>query len=353
MARTTGKQQSSDTTVRIATLTALPVVLEQLGYDPATVLAEQEFDLSLFDNPDNTISYARRSQLIQHCVNRTGCLHFGHLIGRQTGSSSLGLVGLLMQQSTDVVTALRSLVRFTHLHVRGAVVYLEEQDDMAFLGYSIIQPGTVAREQIEDGAVTIAFNILRKLCGPSWQPLNVLFAHRKPMDTRPFRQFFKAPLNFDAERNGVLFSASWLQQPVVGADPKQQRLLQEQVDQLENHYKDNFAEQVRRVLHPALLTQQASADHIAALFSIHQRTMHRRLNACSASFQKLADESRFEITRQLLENSSMKLSQIAETLDYADASAFTRAFRRWSGTTPSLWRERYQEANANPVGSFP
>jgi len=70
--------------------------------------------------------------------------------------------------------------------------------------------------------------------------------------------------------------------------------------------------------------------------------MHRRLKTCSTSFQKLADESRFEIARQLLENSSMKLSQIAETLDYADASAFTRAFRRWSGTTPSLWRERYQ-----------
>jgi len=49
----------------------------------------------------------------------------------------------------------------------------------------------------------------------------------------------------------------------------------------------------------------------------------------------------------------MKISQIAETLDYADASAFTRAFRRWSGTMPSLLRERYQEANADPVESFP
>ena len=335
-------QLASDTTVRIATLTALPLVLKKLGYNPAALLAEEGFEMSLFDNPDNLISYAKRSRLIKHCVSKTQCQHFGHLIGRQTDASSFGLVGLLVQQSPDVSTALHSLVRFTHLHVRGAVVFLEEKDDMAFLGYSIIQTGIEAREQIEDGAVTIAFNILRQLCGPTWQPLNVLFAHHKPKDVRPFRQFFKTPLSYDAERNGVLFSGSWMKQPVMGANSEQLKLLQNQVDQLASNYSDDFAEQVKRVLLPALLTQQATADHVATLFSIHQRTMHRRLYACGTNFQKLADQSRFEITRQLLENSSMRLSQIAETLDYTDASAFTRAFRRWSGMTPSVWRERYQ-----------
>ena len=337
------KQQASDTTVRIATLMALPIVLEQLGYDPTALLAEQGFKFSLFDNPENLISYAKRSQLIKHCVSKTQCHHFGHLIGRHSDISSFGLVGLLIQQSADITTALRSLELYAHMHVRGAVIYLEVKGDQAFLGYSIIQPGVKAQEQIEDGAVTIAFNIMRNLCGPTWHPSNILFAHRKPVNTRPFRQYFKTPLSFDAERSGVLFPASCLQQPVMGANPEQHRLLKKQIDQLENSFRGDFATQVRRVLHPALLTQQASADNIAALFSIHQRTMHRRLNACGTSFQKLTDESRFEITKQLLENSSMKLSRIAETLDYADASAFTRAFRRWSEMTPSLWRERYQQ----------
>ena len=121
MTRATGKQSPSDTTVRITTLTALPGVLEEPGYDPTVLLAEQGFELSLFDNPENMISYTRRSQLIQHCVNKTGCSHFGHLIGRHIDSSSFGMIGLLMQQSTDVATALHSLVRFAHLHVRGAV----------------------------------------------------------------------------------------------------------------------------------------------------------------------------------------------------------------------------------------
>ena len=346
MAQKSVIQQASDTTVRIATLTALPIVLKQLGYDPAVLLAEQGFQLSLFDNPENMISYARRSQLIGYCVNKTGCSHLGLLLGEHIGLTSLGLLGGLMQQSKDVSTALHAFVRYMHLHVRGAVVYLEEKDDIAFLGYSIIQPGVVSREQIEDGAVTIAFNILRELCGTAWQPLNALFAHHKPKDSRPFQQFFKVPLIFDTERNGILFSARWLQQPVMDADPEQGRQLQRQIDKLENNFSDNFAEQVRRILHPSLLTQQATVDHLSALLSIHPRTMNRRLNACGTSFQKLVNQSRFEISQQLLENSTMKLNQIAETLGYADASVFTRAFRCWSGMAPSIWRERHQQRPA-------
>ena len=68
------------------------------------------------------------------------------------------------------------------------------------------------------------------------------------------------------------------------------------------------------------------------------RTLYRRLDAFGVGFRELVDEGRFEIARQMLGDSAMDVSQIAALLDYADASAFTRAFRRWSGTTPARWR---------------
>lgn len=92
------------------------------------------------------------------------------------------------------------------------------------------------------------------------------------------------------------------------------------------------------MLRTALVTNRAKADEVAALFSIHSRTLNRRLNAFGTGFQELVDEGRFEIARQMLEDSAMEVSRIAALLDYADASAFTRAFRRWSGTTPARWR---------------
>jgi AraC-like DNA-binding protein len=77
---------------------------------------------------------------------------------------------------------------------------------------------------------------------------------------------------------------------------------------------------------------------------MHTRALNRRLRDFGTNFQALVDEVRFEIARQMLENSAMEVSHVAATLDYADASAFTRAFRRWSGATPGVWRAKQERA---------
>lgn len=325
-------------TVRIGVTTTVPAILRDLGADPADVLAEAGFDPELFTDPDNRISYKALGRLVNRCVARTGCKHFGLLVGQHAGPSSLGLVGFLMQESPDVETALRSLVRYLHLHVRGAVTSLVVNGGSAMLSYEIYQPQVEAADQIGDGAVAAMFNIMRALCGPDWKPAEVLFAHRKPQDVGPFRRFFRAPLRFDAEHYAVAFSADWLARRLPGADPELRRLLQKQIDAFEAKHGDDFPEQVRSVLRTALLTGHAKADHVATLLSMHSRTLNRRLNTFGTRFRELVDEGRFEIARQMLEDSAMEVSQIAASLGYADASAFTRAFRRWSGATPSQWR---------------
>jgi AraC-like DNA-binding protein len=73
------------------------------------------------------------------------------------------------------------------------------------------------------------------------------------------------------------------------------------------------------VLRAALLTGHLKADHVAGLFGMHCRTLHRRLSECGTGFQRLVNESRFAFAQQLLQDS-------------------TRAFQRWSGTTPAAWR---------------
>lgn len=332
------KRRPAEPTLRIGATLPLPAVLRSLGADPAEILAEAGFDLTLFDDPDNEVSYAARGRLLAHCVARTGCPHLGLLVGQRGGLHSLGLVGLLVKYSADTGTALRSLVRYSHLHVRGASTALSEVGHSAILSYEIHQPHAEATDQVGDGAIAVLFNVMRTLCGPEWKPTEVRFAHRRPDDVAPFRQFFHAPLRFDAEQNALLFSAEWLNHRLPNAEPEVRRLLQKQVDALEVRHGDDFPEQVRSVLRTALVTGHAKAENVAALFSVHSRTLNRRLNAFGTGFRELADEGRFEIARQMLLNSAMEVNQIAALLDYADASAFTRAFRRWSGTTPAVWR---------------
>lgn len=343
------RRRPKEATLRIGATLALPEVLRSLGEDPAEVLAEAGVDRALFDDPDNRISFSARSRLVSHCVARTGCRHLGLLVGQRNGLHSLGLLGLLVKYSPDVGAALRSLVRHAHLQVRGATVALTVDGDLAVLTYAIYQPAVEAVDQVGDGAVATFFNVLRELCGPDWAPVEVCFAHRKPDDLAPYRRFFQAPLRFDAEQYGVVFPADWLSRQLPATDAGLSQLLQKQIDAIEARHGDDFPAQVRSVLRTALLTGRAGADQIAALFSMHSRTLNRRLADFGITFRKLVDEGRFEIARQMLEDSAMDVAAIAYSLDYADASAFTRAFRRWSGTTPAQWRaERRAENQRQP-----
>jgi len=316
----------------------IPAVLRSLGADPVKVFADARVDLALFDNPDSLISFAARGRLVRQCVLATGCEHFGLRVGQRNGLNHLGLVGLLVKYSADVGAALRSLVRHFHLRARGAVVTLAQDGDTASLGYEIYQRLSEAIDQIADGALAFQFNILRALCGPGWVPSELRFAHREPADAGPLRRFFQCPLSFDAGQNVVVFDATWLNRRLPTDDPALRGLLLKQIEMLEAQHGADLPAQVRSVLRTALLTGHAKAEQIAALFSMHPRTLARHLEACGTQYQVLVDEVSFEISRQMLEGSVMDIAQITQALGYADPSAFTRAFRRWSGTTPAQWR---------------
>ena len=313
--------------------------------DPESVLQEAGVDPQIFQNPDNLLSFQSRASLMAVCRERTGCPHFGLNVGQSDGLSAFGLVGYLAMHAPNVEEALQSLIRYLHLHAQGAGGVLENKGSLAFFGYEIYQPLTQGADQLEDGALAAMYNILRELCGIDWGPTEIWFTHRKPPEVRPFQKFFQVPLRFDMPRAGIYFSANWLGRSVRGADPELHRLLQKQINELETRYREDFPEQVRRVLHHVLVSHQTSAEEVAALFSIHIRTLHRRLKSHGTSFRELLEDSRFTVARQLLVSSDASLAQIAEVLGYADARVFNRAFKRWSGTSPTRWRK----AHASPV----
>jgi AraC-like DNA-binding protein len=95
---------------------------------------------------------------------------------------------------------------------------------------------------------------------------------------------------------------------------------------------------LRQVLRTEILRDFCSATTVARRFSMHRRTLHRHLHAEGRTFRQVAGEVRFEIACDLLENTAMAIGQIAAVLQFSETSAFPRAFRRWSGQTPTAWR---------------
>ncbi|GEO16309.1 hypothetical protein MAE02_40050 [Microvirga aerophila] len=122
----------------------------------------------------------------------------------------------------------------------------------------------------------------------------------------------------------------------------------EQIEPRSDGHSPRLSEDLRRVLRTELLKGPCTVTEIARRFSMHHRTLSRHLAREGVSFQQVADEMRFAIACDLLTNTDMALDQISIMLRFSEPSAFTRAFRRWSGRAPSAWRASHARGRNRP-----
>ena len=333
--------------LRVAPMSAIVPMLREAGIDPHDLLAEFGLEPSYFEDPDNVIPFTTMGRIFLRCVERTKCEHFGLLVGQNSGVSVLGAVGYLVQSAPDLRTALRELSAYLHVHDGGAVVTLSEDKPVATLGYAILSDGVECAEQILDAALAIGFNMLRGLCGPGWQLSGLHFAHARPQDVAPFRKFFGVTPDFDAEQSLLVFEERWLDKALPSADPQLHALMAQRAAEFEGANRADLVGLLRRTLKPLVTSADCSLERVARKMGVHERTLGRRLSAEGTSFRKVREDVRLAAACQLLEYTERPAHQVAEILGYSDATAFSRAFRRWSGMAPSKWRASRARAPAS------
>jgi AraC-like DNA-binding protein len=114
--------------------------------------------------------------------------------------------------------------------------------------------------------------------------------------------------------------------------------MEERVRELKRTSEDDVVAQIRRLLRTMVTSPNCSVSAAAERIGVHRRTLNRKLAAAGTTFHQQREEARGELACQLLENTRTAATDIAEILGYADPASFTRAFQRWTGSTPTQWR---------------
>jgi len=337
----TSRELNHLATVRLGPLINIPLILNSLGHKPEPILASTGFIMTQFEDPDTRISFLAGSHLLARCVEETGCQSFGFLLGQHAEPSHLGIAGFLLSSAPTVNSALNSLARFLGLHDQGGVVTLDTSGKTTLFGYAINEPDVEAADQIYDLSIVTACNVMRALCGAKWQPDEVLLMRKKPKDLTPYTLFFQSPIRFNSDKNAIVFNKGWLEHHIPSADPLLQHHLQREAEDLLHGQHEGFVDLLQKLLHQCLTSQQCTAENLATQFGIHERTLHRRLKLYGTSFRHELEQSRFAISRQLLSETNESLLNIALSLGYSHTGAFSRAFKQWSGKSPTQWRKEF------------
>jgi AraC-like DNA-binding protein len=324
--------------LRVSAVWGLPTLLQELGVPLAEALAEAELPRDLFGSRENLATYRQLERLMLVCERRAHCDYIGLLIGQRSRLVDMGLVGQVALCSSTAGEAIQSFVDHFNLHDTAATCVLIESGQYVRFVYSVLEHGMDDTRHFQLGGITIAYNILQDICGHDWTPTEVNFASREPSNVRPFQKFFRGPVRFDKEDSSLVFARQWLEKPLTPVDPAFRLGVERAVRTQQERMLADFPATVRRILRKQLLLGSFTMDDIAAMLSMHRRTLDRHLQDHGVQYSELFESVREDVARHLLRDTQMPIHQIAESIRFSSAANFATAFRRRVGVTPSAYR---------------
>ncbi|MFE1599765.1 AraC family transcriptional regulator [Methylobacterium sp. ID0610] len=324
--------------VHIHAIQSVCDVLIELKASPERILEQAGIDAQIFDAA-GAISFTSLGRLTALAADQTQCPHFGLLVGQRVTLASLGLLGTLMRHSETIGDAFRAVQAHHDLLNRGAVIEIAIDGAVATVSYAPYEPDVDGVALHCERAIAALTAVLRSLCGSHWNPEEVLLPRSEPPNTAPYASFFRAPIRFEQEIAALVFPARLMKRSIEGADPLVRASVEQRIRQLEAVIPSDVTDEVRRLVRSVVTRKRIHKGQVAQSMAMHQRTLCRRLKAEGTSFRSVVNQTRLGIAKQLLADTTMSLAQIAATLEFSEPAAFTHAFRRWTGTTPSAWRK--------------
>lgn len=307
--------------------------------DPDALLREVGIDRQLLDKPENRIPFEQQQALwalaVEHSNNPAFGLHFARCIQ----PASLGVVGYMLMNCRTIEECLQATVKYQFLAGQGGEFSLEHSGRRTALLYTPVNPEhpVTAHRVVAMLAVNVSFG--RWLVG-EFRPRKVEFCHAAPADTDEYEEFFGCPVIFGGDANRLFYDASVTGLIVPNASEDLLLLLSERANRLLESMSQRcgIAGRIASLMATQLNSSVPDKTVIAAQLGMSERTLQRRLREEGTSYQEILDNTRHYLARELLKNTGLSLTDIAIQLGFAEPSAFFRAFKKWEGTTPGLYR---------------
>jgi AraC-like DNA-binding protein len=287
----------------------------------------------------HTVSPETYHALVREALDATGDPGLGLAIGLRAPEAMLHVVGHLMFASATLRDALTCFRRYSALLAEGERWDLTEREHTATFSYMpAFQLGDSTRFTNEF-VLAMAWRIGRHfaLC-PERRPPDVRFQHAAPAYAASYETAFGGPIRFGQPANAIVFHTATLDARQLHADDALCATLSEAADQLlRERAQITLAERVRAMLRARRDLSDVNTTALALAVSLTPRALRSRLRAEGASLANLINEARLRVAREDLRRPDCSIKDLACRLGFSEPSAFHRAFKRWTGTTPSAY----------------
>jgi AraC-like DNA-binding protein len=306
----------------------------------SALLRELALPPAALEGADARVPFALVLRAWELAGDLSGDPDFGLHLAERTPVGAFDVIDYVARTRNTLGDALRTLARYQRLLHDLVRLTVEPEGDRVYVRHGTEgYPAGITRHAAE-AALATPVQRARSLCREPLRILEVSFQHPAPADTREHARIFRAPVRFGAARTEVAVAASCMQLPLSSSDPTLSAILVRQADDIlaRSEPAGDLRAAVRRALAGRLEASDIGLEAVAARLAMSPRSLQRGLAAEGTRLSTVIDELRRDLAVGHLDAGRLSLAEIGFVLGFSEPSAFHRAFRRWTGTTPDAYR---------------
>lgn len=314
-------------------------LLESYDIEPRPLFEHAGIDPKLMRDLSARVSQTKLDKLWFKIAEEIDDPCFGLKLGKFWHPSYMHALGYAWLASSTLRSALGRLVRYIHVVNQGVEITLSETDQLVTVSWISPSP-TGADYWRADGALSIIMRMCRANYGDNLDPVEVSLRHGKPTCAGDFFSYFRCPVSFDGEFDGLVLTRESVEKNLPGANPLMSQLNDnEMIKYLAKLNADDIIQRTKAEIIKQLPDGRASDNIIADSLHMSSRTLQRKLNENGTTFKKLLTDVRKELAMKYIQNRQITLTELSFQLGFSEVSAFSRAFKQWTGNAPRYYRQ--------------
>ena len=317
---------------------AIAAALESRGIEPREVFQEAGVDFKLSSDPLLRLKNEEIGRLFAFATKLTADPYFGIQVGKMLQPTNLHALGYGLMASSTLRDFCQRVENYFKLVSRSADFCHYEEGNV-----NVLEARNMASDvchESQDAYVVFMLRFMRVLYQKPLDPVWVEMLRPCPKEgSQPYLDYFNCPTKFDCEILRIAIDSSVMDDELHGANPE----LALQNDEVVIRYlqemdKSDIVNWVRGLVIKNLSSGTLSKTSIASQLHMSPRNLQFKLAAQDTSYQKILDTTRRELALAYIEQRRLAITEIAYLLGFTDSANFTRAFRRWTGKSPSEFR---------------
>jgi AraC-like DNA-binding protein len=317
-------------------------LLEMHGLDAVDLARQAKIELARSPRPDERIDTDKVDALFRLAIPRIADPAFGLQAARCWQPGNLGVLGHAWLSSSTLRTGASRLVRYSRI-VGDRGHYETEDIAQGFKLRFRAGRGDPAAYPVAAVAVDVAMAILLDMCrftaGAALRPTTVSLRRGRPDSPLAYERFFGCSIEFGARENALVLSATDADRPLESSNRQLASVLDGMLtEQLARLDRSDVVSRCKAAILEHLASGELSEDEASKLLYMSPRTLQRKLAEARTSYKSIVDGIRKDLALRYIDDPHRSITDITFSLGFAEPSSLTRAFKRWTGVSPSEYR---------------